>query len=77
MILAVDTTSEFGSVALRRGSATVAEVQMHSTDGFGHLLIQAIEEVRRRPMRGLKRLTALGGKRARVVHGCAGEFGIH
>ena len=45
VILAVDTTSEFGSVALRRDGATAAEVQMHSTDGFGHLLIQAIEEV--------------------------------
>ena len=45
VVLAVDTTSEFGSVALRRDGATVAEVQMHSTDGFGHLLIQAIEEV--------------------------------
>jgi tRNA threonylcarbamoyladenosine biosynthesis protein TsaB len=45
VILAVDTTSEFGSVALRRGHATAAEVHMHSTDGFGHVLIQAIEEV--------------------------------
>ena len=44
LILAVDTTSESGSVAVRRAGVTVAEVHLHSTDGFGHLIIQAIEE---------------------------------
>jgi tRNA threonylcarbamoyladenosine biosynthesis protein TsaB len=47
VILAVDTTSEFGSLAVRRAHETVAEVQLHSPDGFGHLIIQAIEEVLR------------------------------
>jgi tRNA threonylcarbamoyladenosine biosynthesis protein TsaB len=44
LILAVDTTSEFASVAVRRRHATVAEVHLRSTDGFGHLIMQAIEE---------------------------------
>jgi tRNA threonylcarbamoyladenosine biosynthesis protein TsaB len=43
VIFAVDTTSEFGSVAVRRAHLTVAEVQLHSLDGFGHLIIQAIQ----------------------------------
>jgi tRNA threonylcarbamoyladenosine biosynthesis protein TsaB len=45
VILAVDTTSEFGSVAVRRWHETAAEVHLHSTDGFGPFIIQAIEEV--------------------------------
>jgi tRNA threonylcarbamoyladenosine biosynthesis protein TsaB len=43
--LAVDATSEFGSVAIRRGHQTSAETRLHSPDGFGHLIIQAIEDV--------------------------------
>jgi len=44
-ILALDTTSEFGSVALRRGQQTVAEIQLHSPDGFAHIIFQAIEDI--------------------------------
>lgn len=45
IILAVDTTSEFGSVALRRAHQTVAEIGMNVSDGWGHLIIQMIRDV--------------------------------
>ena len=45
VILAIDTTSENASVVVRRGHATAAEVHLQSADGFGHLIIQAIDEV--------------------------------
>jgi tRNA threonylcarbamoyladenosine biosynthesis protein TsaB len=44
-ILALDTTSEFGSVALRRSNETLAELQLHSPVGFAHVVFQAIEEI--------------------------------
>lgn len=42
-ILAVDTTSEFGSLALLEDGGVVEEVLLHSADGFGHLLFPQIE----------------------------------
>ncbi|MDQ2775018.1 MAG: tRNA (adenosine(37)-N6)-threonylcarbamoyltransferase complex dimerization subunit type 1 TsaB, partial [Acidobacteriota bacterium] len=44
-ILAIDTTSEFGSLAVRVDDETKAELSLQSRDGFGHLLFPAIEEV--------------------------------
>ena len=44
IILAIDTTTEFGGVAIRRAGKTVAEVKLRSTDGFGNILFQAIQE---------------------------------
>ena len=38
LILAVDTTHEFGSLALLRGGETVDEVLLHAPTGFGHIL---------------------------------------
>jgi len=43
VILSIDTTSEFGSIALTDRDRIVEEVLMHSTDGFGHLLFGQIE----------------------------------
>jgi tRNA threonylcarbamoyladenosine biosynthesis protein TsaB len=43
-ILALDTTSEFGSVAVRRAGETVAEIYLHSPEGFGHVIFGAIQE---------------------------------
>ncbi|MBV9764261.1 MAG: tRNA (adenosine(37)-N6)-threonylcarbamoyltransferase complex dimerization subunit type 1 TsaB [Acidobacteriaceae bacterium] len=45
IILALDTTSEFGSLALRSEGQLVAEVSLHSTDGFAHLIFPAIEQI--------------------------------
>jgi tRNA threonylcarbamoyladenosine biosynthesis protein TsaB len=44
-ILALDTTSEFGSVAVRRAGETIAEIHLHSPEGFGHVIFSAIEDV--------------------------------
>jgi tRNA threonylcarbamoyladenosine biosynthesis protein TsaB len=40
-ILSIDTTAEFGSIALLDGDA-VAEVPLHSPEGFGHILFDQI-----------------------------------
>jgi tRNA threonylcarbamoyladenosine biosynthesis protein TsaB len=45
VILALDTTTEFGSVALRRACETIAELRLHSPDGFSHSVFQAIEDI--------------------------------
>jgi tRNA threonylcarbamoyladenosine biosynthesis protein TsaB len=37
-ILGLDTTGEFGSIALRKGGRMIAETHMHSPDGFAHVL---------------------------------------
>jgi tRNA threonylcarbamoyladenosine biosynthesis protein TsaB len=44
-ILALDTTSEFGSIALRSNGETVAEVKRHSTEGFAHLIFGEIDSL--------------------------------
>jgi tRNA threonylcarbamoyladenosine biosynthesis protein TsaB len=38
LILALDTTHEFGSLALLEGRKVVEETLLHSPDGFGHVL---------------------------------------
>lgn len=38
MILSLDTTSEFGSIALTEGGDVLEEILLHSPDGFGHIL---------------------------------------
>jgi tRNA threonylcarbamoyladenosine biosynthesis protein TsaB len=38
LILAIDTTHEFGSIALLDGAQTIEEIMLHSPDGFGHIL---------------------------------------
>ncbi len=42
-LLALDTTGDFGSMALMDGSTLVEEVALHSQDGFAHVLFQEIE----------------------------------
>ncbi len=44
-ILALDTTSEFGSLAVRREGQTAAELTLHSPEGFAHLIFSAIDDV--------------------------------
>lgn len=45
MILSIDTTSEFGSLALTEGDRTIEEVLVHSPEGFGHILFQHLEQL--------------------------------
>jgi len=41
-VLAVDTTSEFGSLALARDGGVIEAVAVHSANGFGHVIFQEI-----------------------------------
>jgi len=45
VILSIDTTSEFGSIALTERGHSVEEVLLHSPDGFGHILFQHAEQL--------------------------------
>jgi len=45
VILSIDTTSEFGSIALTERDSLVEEVLLHSADGFGHILFPQIEKL--------------------------------
>jgi tRNA threonylcarbamoyladenosine biosynthesis protein TsaB len=45
VILSIDTTSEFGSLALTDGSGTVDEIPLHSPGGFGQILFEHVERL--------------------------------
>ena len=45
MILSIDTTSEWGSIALTEGEALVEEIEIHSPDGFGHVLFPELRQL--------------------------------
>lgn len=47
-ILAIDTTSEFGSLALRENGQTLEEVPMHAPEGFSQVLFGHIGALLRR-----------------------------
>ena len=44
-LMALDTTAEFGSLALLRDGDLVEEVPLHSPEGFGHVIFGAIESM--------------------------------
>ena len=48
LILSLDTTAHFGSVALLEDAALVEEVLLHSPEGFGPILFGQIEALLRR-----------------------------
>ena len=45
LILSLDTTHEFGSMALLEGGQIIDEVSLHSPDGFGHILFGHLERL--------------------------------
>jgi tRNA threonylcarbamoyladenosine biosynthesis protein TsaB len=45
LILSMDTTHEFGSIALLGGGEVVEEVLLHSPDGFGHVLFDHLRRL--------------------------------
>jgi tRNA threonylcarbamoyladenosine biosynthesis protein TsaB len=45
VILSIDTTSEFGSIALTEANVVVEEIALHAPEGFGHVLFGHIEEL--------------------------------
>lgn len=44
-IVALDTASEHGSLALVQDGAVIEEVALHSPEGFGHILFPALERL--------------------------------
>lgn len=44
-VLALDTTSEWGSLALRSNGESIVETAIHAPEGFAHLLFGAIEDL--------------------------------
>ena len=45
LILSLDTTHEFGSIALLEGPRVLEETLLHSPDGFGHVLFEHLERL--------------------------------
>jgi len=45
VILSIDTTSEFGSIALTEAHAVIEEVGLHAPEGFGHVLFGHLERL--------------------------------
>jgi tRNA threonylcarbamoyladenosine biosynthesis protein TsaB len=45
VILSIDTTSEFGSIALTEANVVIEEVELHAPEGFGHVLYGHIQQL--------------------------------
>jgi tRNA threonylcarbamoyladenosine biosynthesis protein TsaB len=45
LVLALDTTSEYGSLALLRGEELLEELTMHAPTGFGQVLYRYLDEL--------------------------------
>jgi len=43
LLLSIDTTSEFASIALAEGDRVLEEVELHSPDGYAHVMFPEIE----------------------------------
>jgi tRNA threonylcarbamoyladenosine biosynthesis protein TsaB len=63
-ILAIDTTSELGSIAIAEGARVIEEVVLQSGDGFAHVLFGEIEN-----------LLARHGLKLDDIHGFASASG--
>ncbi len=57
-ILAIDTTGEFGSLALLENNRLLEEVPLHSPEGFAHILFEQIEHLLGRHGLGLRQIDA-------------------
>lgn len=58
LLLAIDTTGEFGSLALAEDGRVLDEVRLHSPEGFGHVLFPEIERLLARHSR---KIVGIGG----------------
>lgn len=56
LVLALDTTQEHGSIALVRGAETIAELAIHSPDGFAHAIYGYLEAMLQQYAIGLKEI---------------------
>jgi len=64
VILAIDTTAEFGSLALCEADRVIEEVAIHSPDGFAHVVFGALQGLLSRhglPITGIDRIAAASG----------------
>jgi tRNA threonylcarbamoyladenosine biosynthesis protein TsaB len=64
LILAVDTTYEFGSIALARGAETLEEAPLHAPSGYGKVLYPSIAALLERngvAIRDIDRFAAASG----------------
>jgi tRNA threonylcarbamoyladenosine biosynthesis protein TsaB len=57
-ILAIDTTSEFGSLALLEEDRLLEEVPLHSPEGFAHILFEQIEQLLARHQIAIRQIDA-------------------
>lgn len=48
VILAIDTTHEYGSIALAHGSTAIDEMRLHAPDGFADVLYAHLDELLKR-----------------------------
>ncbi|MBA0088090.1 MAG: tRNA (adenosine(37)-N6)-threonylcarbamoyltransferase complex dimerization subunit type 1 TsaB, partial [Acidobacteria bacterium Pan2503] len=53
LVLAVDTTHEFGSLALARGEETLEEVPLHAPGGFAQVIYGSLGQLLERHRVGL------------------------
>ncbi len=60
-LLALDTTSEFGSIALLKDAELIEQVAMHSQDGFAHAIFQEIEALLARRGLGVHDIDVFAG----------------
>jgi tRNA threonylcarbamoyladenosine biosynthesis protein TsaB len=60
-VLAVDTTAEFGSIALAEEGAVIEEVLLHSPEGFGQILFPRIAQLLARHDRRLQDIDCFAG----------------
>jgi tRNA threonylcarbamoyladenosine biosynthesis protein TsaB len=55
-LLALDTTSEYGSIALAEGAELIEEVALHSPEGFAHIVFDEIQNLLERHRLNLRDL---------------------
>jgi tRNA threonylcarbamoyladenosine biosynthesis protein TsaB len=55
-LLALDTTSEYGSIALAEGAELIEEVALHSPEGFAHVVFDEIQNLLKRHRLSLRDL---------------------
>ncbi len=59
-ILAIDTTGEFGSIALVEGAEVIEEVPLHSPEGFAHILFDQIARLLARHSISIREIDCFG-----------------
>jgi tRNA threonylcarbamoyladenosine biosynthesis protein TsaB len=61
VILSIDTTHEFGSLALVSGGEVIEEALLHAPDGFGHVLFDQLSSLRNFDLKAIECFAAASG----------------